>query len=97
MQSTTENQNKQGVYLVHGYNFNPLKLGKNNPHSGLYKNEWKPHLREWPVYEFSYYSAPGIFGWFKAWKEGYRGSYSWAYNSQRLKSNSPLRHEIIAH
>lgn len=88
-QSTTGYLSKQGVFLVHGYKFNPESIGSDNPHKSLYP-EWKQHLTGWPLYEFSYYSAPGILGYYHAWRNGYRDAYSWAYNDLSLRAGRDL-------
>lgn len=88
-QLTTKHLNKQGLFLVHGYKFNPESRGRDNPHKSLYL-EWKQHLGQWPIYEFSYYSAPGIVGYYNAWKNGYRDAYSWAYNDLSLRAARDL-------
>lgn len=88
-QSMTEYPSRQGLFLVHGYKFDPNSKGSDNPHNGLYV-EWKEHLKEWPIYEFSYYSAPGILGYYNAWKNGYRDAYSWAYNDLSIRAARDL-------
>lgn len=106
MQSTTESPSRQAVYLVHGYKFDPESKGSDNPHNGLYR-EWRAHLESWPVNEFSYYSAPGIIGYYKAWINGYRDAYSWAYNDLSVRAGRDLNgvldsgvngpHNVICH
>lgn len=91
----TEYQSKTPVYLVHGYKFDPASNGSSNPHKTLYV-KWRENITEWPVYEFSYYSAPGICGYYRAFKQGYRDAYSWAYNDLSVRAGRNLHSDMAS-
>ena len=79
------------IFFVHGYRYDPDNRGRNNPHDTIYKR-WKAELPGQECLEFSYYSAPGWKGHVRAWMNGYRNSYRWAYSKLAVKAAYRLAH-----
>jgi len=67
------------VVLVHGYKYDPFKPGKNNPCDSLYPH-WNEELIGFRTLEYEWYSAGGWSAIPRAWFNGYRNTYRWAYS-----------------
>ncbi len=81
------------IILVHGYAFDPGKPGKYNPNETIFP-QWKaalPESRE--IIPFSYYSAGGPSKFrttMRAWSNGYRDPYRWAYSKLAVDAAKKL-------
>ncbi|MHA2067836.1 MAG: hypothetical protein ACXABY_26025 [Candidatus Thorarchaeota archaeon] len=85
------------LFMVHGYKFDPSSSGSSNPHYSFYPT-WQSNLGEELGTEakgFAYYSAGGWTGPLKAWMNGYRNSYRYAYSKLAPAASRDLAVKII--
>jgi lysozyme family protein len=68
------------VVLVHGYSFDPVRPGPDNPFDGQFE-DWKRALGNRHYVEFGWYSAPRTMGGIiEAWRNGHATTYGRAWS-----------------
>tara|TARA_R110002110_G_scaffold10333_2_gene50702 strand:+ start:5223 stop:6668 length:1446 start_codon:yes stop_codon:yes gene_type:complete len=66
--------------LIHGYSFDPMTTGSENPFQNQYPI-WKRALGRRDYVDFGWYSAPRSFSSIRtAWRSGHWTTYGWAWN-----------------